>query len=101
MLSAGGPRSISSYLDVPDRPEKHIVGAESDDDDEEAQPFIACVASTATKEKEHGAPPNRVTQIPRRVRVTNTLVISVCMFMFLASFGCLIFRKLHTFGVIV
>ncbi|CAH9073525.1 unnamed protein product, partial [Cuscuta epithymum] len=70
VLSAGGPRSISSYLDVPDRPEKHIVGAESDDDDEEAQPFIARVAPTATKEKEHGAPPNRVAQIPRRVRVT-------------------------------
>ncbi|CAH9128992.1 unnamed protein product [Cuscuta epithymum] len=70
VLSAGGPRSISSYLDVPDRPEKHIAGAESDDDDEEAQPFIARVAPTATKEKEHGAPPNLVAQIPRRVRVT-------------------------------
>ncbi|CAH9127029.1 unnamed protein product, partial [Cuscuta epithymum] len=70
MLSAGGPRSISSYLGVPDRPEKPIVGAESDDDDEEAQPFIARAIPTATKEKERGAPPNRVAQIPRRVRVT-------------------------------
>ncbi|CAH9123529.1 unnamed protein product [Cuscuta epithymum] len=55
------------FADVPDMLEKFVIGGESDE--EEAQPVVILTTPRAAMGKEHGAPSDRASQIPRRVRI--------------------------------